>query len=148
MTCGNPRCQHEFCWLCLYDWSSATHDASFCTGRAEASHSEVLASVEKQIRSKWAQQAHDTRPTEDTYAEEVFQRSRAALTTCLESDAELFSAEDADVLLRWRRLLEFYDHDETRIRAAARVVFADVVDSHRAQQELVELLSPTVSRRC
>ena len=53
MTCGNPRCQHEFCWLCLQDWTSATHDASFCTSRAEASHSEVLASVERQIRSNW-----------------------------------------------------------------------------------------------
>ena len=27
MTC-NPRCQHEFCWLCLHGWTSATHDAS------------------------------------------------------------------------------------------------------------------------
>ena len=103
--------------------------------------SEVLASVERQIRSNWAQQAHDTRPAEDTYAEEVLQRFRVALTTRLESDAELFSAEDADVPLRWRRLLEFYDHSETRIRATAQVVFADVVDSHRAQQELIELLS-------
>ena len=24
----NLRCQHEFCWLCLYEWTSATHDAS------------------------------------------------------------------------------------------------------------------------
>lgn len=141
MTCGNPRCQHEFCWLCLHNWTSATHDASFCTGRAEASHSEVLASVERQIRSNWAQQAHDTRPAEDTYAEEVRQRFRVALTTRLESDAELLSAGDADVPLRWRRLLEFYDHCETRIRATAQVAFAGVVDSHRAQQELIELLS-------
>ena len=64
-----------------------------------------------------------------------------ALTTRLESDAELFSAEDADVPLRWKRRLEFYDHRETRIRATAQVVFGDVVDSHRAQQELIELLS-------
>ena len=71
MTCGSPRCQHEFCWLCLHDWTSATHDASFCTGRAEASHSEVLASVEMQIRSNWAQQAHDMRPAEDTCEKEV-----------------------------------------------------------------------------
>ena len=112
---GNPRCQHEFCWFCFHDWTSATHDASFCTGRAEASHSEVLASVERQIRSNWAQQAH-TRPAEDTYAEEVLQRFRVALTTRLESDAELLSAEDADVPLRWRRLLEFYDHRE-RLRS-------------------------------
>ena len=87
MTCGNPRCQHEFCWLCLHDWTSATHDASFCTGRAEASHSEVLASVERQICSNWAQQAHDTRPVEDTYAEDVLQRFSVALTR-LESDAD------------------------------------------------------------
>ena len=139
-TCGNPRCQHEFHWLCLYDWTSATHDPSFCTGRAEASHLEVLASVERQIRSNWAQQAHDTRPADDTYAEEVLHRFRVVLTTRLESDAELLSAEDADVLLLWRRLLEFYDHSETRIRATAQVVFADVVDSHRAEQEF-ELLS-------
>ena len=46
MTCGNLRCQHEFCWLCLHDWTCVAHDASFCTGRAEASHAEVLASVE------------------------------------------------------------------------------------------------------
>ena len=35
MTCGNPRCQHEFCWLSLQDWTSSSHDASFCTGSAE-----------------------------------------------------------------------------------------------------------------
>ena len=64
MTCGNPRCRHEFCWLCLYDRTSATHDASFWTGGAEASHSEVLASVERQIRSNRALQAQDTRPAE------------------------------------------------------------------------------------
>ena len=60
MTCGNPRRQHELCWLCLHDWTSATHDASFCTGRADASYSEVLASVERQIRFNWAQQARTT----------------------------------------------------------------------------------------
>ena len=141
MTCGNPRCQHEFCWLCLHDWTSATHDAPLCTGRAEASHSEVLASVERQKRSNWAQQVHDTRPAEDTYAEEVLQRFCVALTTRLESDADLLSSDDADVPLRWRRLLEFYDHRETRIRATAQVAFAGVVDSHRAQQELIQLLS-------
>ena len=141
------QCQHEFCWLCLHDWTRATHDASFCTGRAEASHSEILASVERQIRSNWAQQAHDTRPAEDTYAEEVLQRFRVALTTHLESDAELLSAEDADVPLRWRRILEFYDRRETRIRATAQVAFAGVVDSHRAQQELIELLSWVRDRR-
>ena len=141
MTCGNPRCQHEFCWLCLHDWTSATHDASFCTGRAEVSDLEVVASVEGQIRSNRAQQAHDTRPAEDASAWVVLQRFRVALTTRIESDAELLSAEDADVPLRWRRLLEFYAHRETRIRVPAQVVFADVVDSHRAQQELIELLS-------
>ena len=51
MTCGNPRCQHEFCCLCFHDWTSAKYNASFCIGRAEASYSEVLASMEKQIRS-------------------------------------------------------------------------------------------------
>ena len=54
MMCGNPRREHEFCWLCICDRTSATHDASFCAGRAEASHLEVLASVERQIRSNWA----------------------------------------------------------------------------------------------
>ena len=87
------------------------------------------------MRPNWAQQSHDTRPAEDTFAEEVLQRFRVAPTTRLESDAELLSSEDADVPLRWRRLLEFYDHRETRIRATAQVVFADVVDSHRAQQD-------------
>ena len=87
MTYGNPCCQHEFC---LHDWTSATHDALFCTGRAEASHLEVLASVERQIRSNWAQQVQDTRLGEDTCAEEALQRFRVALTTRLESGAELF----------------------------------------------------------
>ena len=143
MKCDNPRCQQEFCWICLHDWTSATHDASFCTGRAEASHSEALASVEMQIRSNWAQRAHDMRFAEDTYAEDVLQRFRVAFTTRVESDAELlfFLAEDTDVRLRWRRILEFYDHRETRIRATAQVVFAGVVDSQLAQQELIELLS-------
>ena len=141
MKYDNPRCRHEFCWLCLHDWTSATHDASFCTGSAEASHLEVLASVERQIRSNWPQQAHDTQTAVDTYVKEVLQRFRAALTTRLASDAELISAEDADVHLRWRRLLEFYDHSETRICATAQVVFAVASDSHCAQQELIELLS-------
>ena len=87
--------------------------------------------------SYWAQQAHDA---EDTYAEEILQRFRAALTTRLESNEELFLTEVEDAPLRWRRFLEFYDHRETRIRAATQVVFADVVDSHRVQ-ELVESLS-------
>ena len=146
MMCGNPLCQHELCWICLNDWTNATHDASFCTGRAEASHSQVLPSMERQIRSNWAQQARDTRPAEDTYAEEVLQRSRVALITRLESDAELLSAGHADVPLRWRRLLEFCDYRETRIRATAQVVFAGVVDNHRAQQELIELLSWVLDR--
>ena len=85
--------------------------------------------MERQIGSNYAQQAHDTRPAEDTFAEEVLQRFRVALTTRLESDAELLWAEDADVFLRWRRLLEFYDHRETRIRATAQVAFCDVVNS-------------------
>ena len=75
--------------------------------------------MEMQIRSNWAQQAHDMRSAEDTYEKEVLQRFGVALTTRLESDAELLLAEDTDVPLRWRRFLEFYDHRETRIRAAA-----------------------------
>ena len=141
MKCDNPRCQHEFCCLCLHDWTSAMYNASFCIGSAEASHSEVLAPVERLICSNWAQQAQDARPAEDTFAEEVLQRFRVTLTTRLESNEELFLAEVADVPLRWRRFLEFYDHRETRIRATAQVVLADVVDSHRAQQELIELPS-------
>ena len=97
--------------------------------------------MERQIRSNWAQQAHDTQPAVDTYVKEVLQRFRAALTTRLESDAELISAENADVPLRWRCLLEFYDHSETQIRVTPQVVFAGVVDSHCAQQELIELSS-------
>ena len=79
--------------------------------------------------SYWAQQAHDA---EDTYAEEILQRFRAALTTRLESN----------------RLLRVLHHRETRIRAAAQVVFADVVDSRCAQQELIELLSWVSDRWC
>ena len=44
-------------------------------------------------------------------------------------------------------ILEFYDHGKTRIRATAQVVFADVVDRRRAQEELIELLS-WVRDRC
>ena len=82
-TCGNPRCQHEFCCLFLHDWTSARYNASFCIGRAGASHSELLASVGRQIRSKWARQAHDMWPPEDTYAKEALRRFRVALTTRL-----------------------------------------------------------------
>ena len=126
MKCDNPRCQREFCCFCQHELCWLWYDASFCIGSVEASHLEVLASVEKQTRSYWAQQAHDA---EDTYAEEILQRFRAALTTRLESNEELFLAEVADALLRWRRFLEFYNHRETRIRVNAQVVFADVVDS-------------------
>ena len=69
-----------------------------------------------------------------------------ALATRLESDAELLSAENADVPLRWKRLVEFYDHSETRIRATAQVAFAGVVNSHCTQQKLIELLSWTCDR--
>ena len=55
---------------------------------------------------------------------------------------ELLSAEDADVTMRWRRFFEqLYNHSETLIRATAQVAFADVVDIHSAQPELIELLS-------
>ena len=27
MTCGNPRCQHEFCWFCLHDWTTTPRSA-------------------------------------------------------------------------------------------------------------------------
>ena len=64
-----------------------------------------------------------------------------ALTTRLESDTGLLSAEDADVLLHWRRFLEFYDHRVTRIRATAHFMFTGVIDSHHARQKLFELLS-------
>ena len=114
------------------------YNASFCIGSAEASNSEVLAPVERQMCSHWAQQAHDAT---DTYAEEIPQRFRSALATRLESTEELFLAEVAVAPLRWRRILEFSDHSKTRIRATAQVVLADVVDSHRAQQVLIELLS-------
>ena len=40
--------------------------------------------------------------------------ARPRSATRLESDAELLSAEDADVPLRWRRLLESYDHRRLR----------------------------------
>ena len=141
MKCDHPRCQYEFCCLFVHDWTSTTYDASFCIGSVEASHLEVLASVEKQTRSNWAQQAHDTQTAVDTYVKEVLQRFRVALTTRLDSDAELFLAEVAEVPLRWRRFLEFYDHSERRIRAIAQVAFADAVHSHRSEQELIELLS-------
>ena len=122
MTCGDHRCQHEFCWFCLHDWTIATYNASFCTGRAEASHSEVLASVERQIRSNWALHARDTQPAVDTFTEDVLQRFSVALTTRLESDAEPFSAGRRGFVplrgcVRW------------------------CSDSHCAQQELTELLS-------
>ena len=71
---------------------------------------------------------------------EVLQCFRVTPTKRLESDGELLSAEDADVPLRWRCLFEFHDHCETWIRATAQVAFAVVVDSHSAQQELIELL--------
>ena len=70
MMCGNSRSQHEFCCLCLFDWTSATYDASFCMGSVEASQLEVLAFA----RPNWAQQAHDMWSAEDTYEKEVFQR--------------------------------------------------------------------------
>ena len=139
MTCGNPRCQHEFCWLCLHDWTRATHDASFCTGKGVALGGSGVRGEADTLQL--GATAHDTRPAEDTDAKEELQRFRVALTIRLESDFELLSAEDAHVPLRWRRILEFYDHLETRIRATAQVVFACVVDSHRAQHELFELLS-------
>ena len=125
-------------------------------GRAEASHSEVLASVERQIRSKRAQQAHDTRPAEDTCAKEVLQRFRVALTTCLESDAELLSAEDADVPLRWRRLLEFLrpprDADSCHcagyVRWCNRQPPCTAGIDRVAVLDVRQVVAPTVSRGC
>ena len=118
MKCDTHRCQHEFCCLCLHEWTSAAHDSSFCTGRAKASSGVCGEAVTLQLGATGVRHAASGR-----------------------HDAELFSAEDADVPLRWRRFLEFYDHRETRIRATAEVVFARVAALGARQ-----VVAPTVSR--
>ena len=45
-------------------------------------------------------------------------------------------------------LLEFYNHREMRIRVIVQVAFAGVVDGHRAQQEMIELLTWVRDRWC
>ena len=62
------------------------------------------------------------------------------------SHSEVLALEESQMCSTWAQqahdaFLGFYDHRETRIRTTAQVVFADVVDSRRAQQELIELLS-------
>ena len=97
LTCGDPRCQHEFCW--------ALPPAPV---EPRASHSEVLASVERA----------DTLQLGATSARARGQRRRYFSASAVgihphvsKGDAELVSAEDADVPLRWRTaLLGFYDH--------------------------------------
>ena len=97
--------------------------------------------IEGESVAKEEEEQAGNRQQEDINTEEVLQRFRVTFTTRLESDAEPLLAEDAVVPLHWRRLLEFYDHRETRIRATAQVAFAGVVNSHRAQRKLTELLS-------
>ena len=44
--------------------------------------------------------------------------------------------------------MEFYNHREVRIRVIVQVAFAGVVDGHRAQQELMGLLTWVRDRWC
>lgn len=125
MTCSNPRCRHEFCWLCLRDWKSPGHDGLQCALRRleGASNEEVLADIEAQIPRNWAAQDESTRPSrKEDYAVEVRQRFQSALTTRLASDEELLRSTEgteADPLLLSLRLLRFYDRAEQRLRRVA-----------------------------
>ena len=122
MTCGNPRSQPEFCWLCLHDRTRATHDASFCTGRAEASHSEVLPSVERHRSAPIGRNRPSTRGEQRT-----LMRKRYFSASAWHSPHVLKATRSCFRLrCRCAPLLEFYDHSETQIRATAQVVFADV----------------------
>merc|ERR1719409_1992993 len=102
MTCANPRCHHEFCWLCLHDWHSPTHDSMACTvqllgaadergAAAPSTNSQrqvVLKSVEKRLWKNWEAQAPELRQSREDYAAKVRHRFDVALSTQLESDRE------------------------------------------------------------
>lgn len=142
MTCANPRCRHEFCWLCLQGWHSPSHDGMACTMRlmaapgsmipqntdASAQSSVVLASVEKRIEENWKDQPEGSQQSQEDYAAEVRGRFGVALSTELESDREILDPffEDPEThraLHLSLSLLQYYERRELNARKAADLLF-------------------------
>jgi len=142
MTCSNPRCHYEFCWLCLRDWHSPTHDGMACTMRlldaasddrteAPAQSNEVMATVERRLWKNWEAQPEESRQSKEDYAAEVRHRFSVALSTELESDRELLApmldddAHPAHVAQHLSLfLLRYYEQEEQRAREAAATLFS------------------------
>lgn len=131
MTCANTRCLHQFCWLCLHDWTSPSHDSSRCAMRLDDPDSgalgndEVMAVVEQRILTNWDTQPMETRPSRDTYAAEVRHRFGKALSVVLDSDRDLIYNDEPPALLHLNfRLMFFYDQQERRCRRLAEAVFS------------------------
>jgi len=153
ITCTNARCRHEFCWLCLRDWASPSHDVLECALRrmhgqalgsmhssghriedmqADSHTSAVLQAVESRIRENYASQPIETRPQKEAdYAEEVRERIQKALSMPLEGDLDLilsaFQQHERNPMMVSMSLLQLYDQQERRAREAAAVAFDPVV---------------------
>jgi len=142
MTCANPRCRHEFCWLCLHDWRSPSHDGMACTMRllgvggnggqaaadSPARANAVLASVEKRLWKNWEEQDPASRQSREDYAAEVRHRFGVALSSELESDRELIASLHGDEEMHQALhlsldLMRYYQEQEMQARAVAEALF-------------------------
>jgi hypothetical protein len=142
MTCSNPRCYHEFCWLCLRDWHSPSHDAMACAmqfvemssvhGAASSEQpervNEVMEAVEKNISKNWEELSTESKLSREDYATEVRERFGIALSSALESDREvidqmMWDIEDNHSLHLSFFLLQYYEFREQCAREAASLLF-------------------------
>jgi len=160
MTCTNPQCRHEFCWLCLQDWRHPSHNGMDCAlRRLEGFGSErvvgsvaapageatgIMASMESRILENWQRQPEATRPTSmEDYATEVRRRFQVALATDMRSDRELLASlmpEGGPILHLSLPLLHYYEVRERRAREAASVVFRSAMaEPHRRAAAAAEL---------
>mmetsp|Transcript_65625 Transcript_65625/g.170447 ORF Transcript_65625/g.170447 Transcript_65625/m.170447 type:complete len:942 (-) Transcript_65625:68-2893(-) len=147
MTCSNPQCRHEFCWLCLRDWHSPSHDFLSCAlsrvgiGGGQADKG-ILDEVEGRIQDNWRAQPEETRQaSQEAFAEEVRRRFELALTKELEGDRDLLAAgmhpaTEPHALHLSLRLLQLYEHRERLAREVAAEVFSgSVAPVLRAERE-------------
>jgi hypothetical protein len=148
MTCTNPRCGHDFCWLCLRGWDNPTHDGLQCMMAREntdtAVQEDVMVAVDARIRTNWELQPPVTRPPhEEDYAAEIRDRFRTALATNLASDHDV--ATVGAPLHLSHGLLRHYEERERLARDAASIAFGAVAASSATRAEALTHIREFVS---
>jgi len=150
MTCRNPHCRHEFCFICLRSWNSPQHDILTCMGlggrqRRQVEQEDVLKEVESRIEQNWEQQTAETRQgSQEDYAAEVRHRFTTALSTVLDTDVELRAVgaqAEVHLLHLSLRLFQLYERRERWARAVAKELFEGSLSPSMQNQRARQLLA-------